>query len=325
MIETICNRILSGGQITPEEAYTITDAISQDTTGTKRNQLYVAAEKITHHFGKPQFESCSIVNARSGRCPENCKWCAQSAHFKTSCEVYDLIDENECLEVARHNAINGVHRFSMVTSGKMAGKGIIDNVCSMLRKVKEKTGIKVCASLGLITETQMRKLRDCGVDRYHCNLETAPSHFKKLCTTHTIEDKLNTIRIAHELGLQVCSGGIIGMGETQRQRTEFALALLQAKPVSIPINILCPIPGTPLENMESITEQEILDTVAIMRLIHPTVEMRFAGGRHKMSRETQLKAMKLGINAGITGDLLTTTGSTIASDKQLVKEAGMEF
>lgn len=161
--------------------------------------------------------------------------------------------------------------------------------------------------------------------RYHCNLETAPSHFATLCSTHTIADKLATISAAREAGLDICSGGIIGMGETPRQRVEFALALLEAKPVSIPINILMPIPGTPLEQSAPISEDEILTVVAIFRMIHPRAVIRFAGGRSSISRATQLEALRIGVTGAIVGDMLTTVGSTVASDRELAAEAGLDF
>ena len=195
----------------------------------------------------------------------------------------------------------------------------------MLSEIRRDVGIEVCASMGLLGRDELQQLKDAGVKRYHCNLETAPSHFATLCTTHTIDDKLATIHAAHSLGMEVCSGGIIGMGETMRQRVEFALTLRKAQPVSIPVNVLSPIPGTPLGDTPLISEDEILDSVAIIRLIHPTVQIRFAGGRARMSKEAQLQAMRIAVNSGIVGDLLTTIGSSIAEDKELAREAGYKF
>ena len=194
-----------------------------------------------------------------------------------------------------------------------------------LAEVRERYGLDTCASLGLLGREELQRLRDAGVRRYHCNLETAPSFFPSLCTTHTIADKLTTIRTARELGLEVCSGGIIGMGESMRQRAELALALREAEPVSIPLNILCPIPGTPLEHAKPLTEREVLHTVAVFRMVHPRVQLRFAGGRDRLSREGQLRAMRIGVNGAIVGDLLTTVGSTVAEDRRLTAEAGYEF
>ncbi len=318
VIKELKDKVLAGGRLTREEADRLA-AVAD------REAVWTAAEEITQAMCPRQFDSCSIVNARSGKCSENCKWCAQSAHYSTGCQTYDIIDDEECMAEARHNHSKGVKRFSLVASGRAVRGKAFDHICSMLRRVKDEVGISTCASLGLIGRDELQALWDAGVRRYHCNLETAPSHFATLCSTHTIDDKLATIRAAREIGFEVCSGGIIGMGETPEQRLEFAFTLREADPASIPVNILCPIPGTPLESAAPLTEEEFLDTVALMRFVHPTVQIRFAGGRSKMSRETQLRAMRIAVNGGVVGDLLTTVGSKIDDDRQLTSEAGYEF
>lgn len=313
--------VLSGESLSDDTLYAISEIDSEE--GVK--SLLDAAETITLRLAGRKFDLCSIVNARSGRCSEDCKWCAQSGHHHTGCATYDIVDHDEALAEARHNAANGVHRFSLVASGRAVKGRALQQMCRILEQAKNETGISTCASLGLIGDEEFRQLRDCGVTRYHCNLETAPSHFATLCTTHTIEDKLATIEAAHRAGLEVCSGGILGMGENRRQRMEFAITLRRARPVSIPVNLLCPIAGTPLENMQLISDREIVIAVAMLRFAHPTTEIRFAGGRERLSRATLLECMRAGINGGITGDLLTTTGSTIASDKQLAADAQYEL
>lgn len=316
-IEALRDKVLAGGSITEEEAYSLVGADSR--------VLRDAAAEITRRFNSPRFDSCSIVNARSGRCSENCKWCAQSAHYNTRCDEYPLIDHDECINAARHNASKGVKRFSLVTSGRKLTGNALRHVCALLKEAREETGISTCASLGLLDRDELKLLWDAGVRRYHCNLETAPSYFPKLCTTHTMEQKIETIRAAKDIGFQICSGGIIGMGETAAQRVELALKLREVEPQSIPVNVLCPIPGTPLEHAEPISEDEIIDTVAMFRFIHPGVQLRFGGGRKRLSRESQLEIMRVGMNGGITGDLLTTVGSTIDEDKKLVSDAGYRF
>lgn len=313
----IKDRIIGGGVITSAEAYSLLDA--------DFDALCNAAADITAALCSDEFDSCSIINARSGRCPENCKWCAQSAHWATGCDTYPIIPEEECMTLARYNAAKGIRRFSLVTSGKAAKGKSLDAICSMLRRVTDETPMLTCASLGLLDLDDLRKVRQAGAVRYHCNLETAPSFFPALCSTHTHDDKIATIRAAREAGLEICSGGIIGMGETPCQRVEFALALRDIEPVSIPINILIPIPGTPLADTPPLTEQEILTTIAIFRFVHPSIHLRFAGGRQKLSTEGQLRAMKIGINGGIVGDMLTTLGSTIDADKALITKAGYKF
>lgn len=313
----IKDRIIGGGVITSAEAYSLLDA--------DFDALCNAAADITTALCSDEFDSCSIINARSGRCPENCKWCAQSSHWTTGCDTYPIIPEEECMTLARYNAAKGIRRFSLVTSGKAAKGKSLDAICSMLRRVTDETPMLTCASLGLLDLDDLRKVRQAGAVRYHCNLETAPSFFPALCSTHTHDDKIATIRAAREAGLEICSGGIIGMGETPRQRVEFALALRDIGPVSIPINILIPIPGTPLADTPPLTEQEILTTIAIFRFVHPSIHLRFAGGRQKLSTGGQLRAMKIGINGGIVGDMLTTLGSTIDNDKALIAKAGYKF
>ncbi len=314
-IEEIRDRVLGGGEVTEEEAYALAE--HPDKEG-----LYEAASQITRHFGKPEFQPCSIINARSGNCSEDCKWCAQSCHFRTAAQKYPVVKEEETLQLALHNERAGVKRFSQVASGKAVKGKDLEQICANFRVLRERTNLGLCASLGLVDGEAIEKLREAGATRYHCNLETAPSYFPSLCSTHTIEDKLNTIRAAHEAGLEVCSGGIIGMGETRQQRVEFALTLRKAKPVSIPINLLNPIKGTPLENAKPLSDEEILTTVAIFRFVHPKVELRFAGGRAQMSRDLQLRAMRIGINSAIMGDMLTTVGSDMEDDRRLIAEAG---
>ncbi len=314
IITKLKNKVLAGDSLTEEEAYQLAECDSQ--------ALREAAAEVTAHFGKPVFESCSIINARSGNCPENCKWCAQSGHFHTNADVYPIVEEGRCLEEAHYNDRKGVKRFSLVTSGRSTKGKALAEVCRLCSMIAKDTNMQVCASLGLLNKEELQQLWDSGVHRYHCNLETAPSHFATLCTTHTIDDKLRTIAWAREIGFQICSGGIIGMGETRRQRVEFALKLREAHPQSIPINLLNPIPGTPLENTPLISEDEVLDTIAIFRLVHPQVELRFAGGRERLSRECLRQAIRIGMNGAIVGDLLTTIGSKIDADKALWAEHG---
>lgn len=316
-LQQLKEKILSGGELDESEAYALLDFDPAD--------LRRAAMEVTEAFCAKVFEPCSIINARSGRCPENCKWCAQSAHYPTTCDTYDIVDYDECMAAARDNHSKGVKRFSLVASGRSVKGKAFERMCEMLRDIRDNVGIATCASLGLLDADQLKALKSAGVNRYHCNLETAPSHFGTLCSTHSIDDKLATIRAAHEAGMEVCSGGIIGMGETRRQRVEFALLLRRARPVSIPVNILQPIPGTPLQDSPLIGEDEILETLAIMRLIHPRVHIRFAGGRARLSSEAQTEAVRIAVNSAIVGDMLTTLGSTIADDREMVARAGYAF
>lgn len=314
MIGKLKDKILAGEDITDDEVLALSDQAGN-------NDLRKAAMEITTKLVSKDFDTCSIINARSGRCPEDCKWCAQSAHYNTDCKAYDFVDEALCMREARRNKESGIKRFSLVTSGKAVSGPHLDKICHILQKVKQEVGIYTCASLGLLNREELMQLWHSGVRRYHCNLECAPSYFGKLCTTHTIEDKIRTIETARDIGFEICSGGIIGMGESARQRAELAVALRRVSPHSIPVNILTPIKGTPLENVKAISADEIIDALAIFRFAHPKAQIRFAGGRSRLNRAQQLEAMAVAVNGGVVGNLLTTVGSTVDDDKKLINDS----
>ena len=289
----------------------------------RREELRERAHKTTERCVEKRFDFCSIINARCGRCSENCKWCAQSAHWKTGCETYGWVGTEACVKAAKEAEANGADRIGIVTSGRCLSHEDVDNVCAALKAMHAAVpDIGLCASLGLLSENDLRKLKAAGLQRVHCNIEAAPSLFPQLCTTHTTADKLATIHAAKRLGFQICCGGIIGMGETDEQLVEFAFALKEIAPDSIPVNVLHPIEGTPLYERGVLDPERVVDSVAVLRLVNPSTPLRFAGGRRDMSDETAAKCIYVGMSAGIAGPLLTTPGADFDDDRSLAVRAG---
>ena len=290
-----------------------------------RKELYELAHRTTRKYLGNRFDSCSIINAKSGNCSENCKWCSQSVFSRCNIEKYPLVSVDRAVKEGLYNSSFGIKRFSLVTSGKRVSKKEIDEICKIVKTLNDTGKIIPCVSLGLIDEEDMFKLAEAGATRYHCNMESSPSYFGELCTTHTQEEKIKTLKAAEKAGLSLCSGGIIGMGETMVDRIELALLLRDLNIKSIPINFLNPIKGTPLQDAKPLTEDEILTTIAIFRLINPTAFLRFAGGRALISKEIQEKALYIGINSAIMGDMLTTLGNSARNDIAMFKAAGYKW
>lgn len=314
-VTTLKDKVLQGGEITPSEALWLLKEAP-------KAALYQAAQEITEQKAAKAFDMCSIINAKSGKCSENCKWCSQSAFHHTSTQAHGLVNPVECLSQAQYNENKGVHRFSLVTSGRKPLASEMDQLVRTVRYLKGKSKIELCASLGLATEAELQELYAAGIQRYHCNMETAPSYFGELCSTHTQEEKRATLLAARKVGMDICCGGIIGMGETLEQRIEFAYFLKELDVKSIPINLLQAIKGTPLEAASPLSEDDALSTFAVFRFVHPTAYLRFAGGRSQLSKDALKQALRLGMNAAVVGDLLTTIGSKIDEDKAMIAEVG---
>lgn len=314
MINDVKSRVLAGNDITADEAFELSQT-------SELEALYAAADEIRIHFMGDKVDLCSIMNARSGRCSEDCKWCSQSRHFKTGVSEYDLVSTESAVNLAQEYHKLNVGHFSLVTSGRALKSKQVDRVCDIYASIRSECDISLCASMGLLRTPELQKLKEVGVGRYHCNIETAPSHFNKLCTTHTIEDKQRTIREAQALGMKICSGGIWGMGETMQQRIEMAFVLREMQVDSIPINILNPIEGTPLKNASPLDDDEILISYALFRFINPTAHIRFAGGR-SLILHIQEKALRLGVSAMMVGDYLTTLGADVDKDNEMLSRLG---
>jgi len=284
--------------------------------------LMAYASEVRDYFKGKNISLCSIVNAKSGLCPENCKFCAQSAHYVTRAEVYPLMTKENILERAKEAKESGVGMFSIVTSGtRIEGedewKEIEEAIVGMVA-----LGIKPCASIGMLDSERAKRLKDVGLFRYHHNLETARSNFDNICSTHDYDDDIETVKNAKNAGLSVCSGGIIGLGETMEQRIEMAYTLKELDVDSVPINILNPIEGTPLNSAEPLSPLEILITIALYRFILPDKDIKLCGGKEKNLRQLLPFAIEAGCNSLMTGNYLTTLGRNAAKDIEMIIDLG---
>ena len=314
-INELADKIINDGyRITREDDLSIFLTCDLD-------ELLQGADRIRAVICGDKVDLCTIVNGRSGRCGEDCKFCAQSMHHNTGCKQYEFLDEDEIVALAKSNESELVDRYSIVTSGKSLTGDSFEKVIKAFERLRKECRMDLCASLGFLTDEQFRRLVETGVSSYHANIETSRRYFPSICTTHTYEDKIDNIRRAQEAGLCVCSGGIIGMGESWEDRLDMAVSLAELGIESIPINALMPIAGTPLENMPQLTEDEILRTVAFFRFINPTANIRLAAGRAIMENNGE-RAFSGGASATITGNMLTTSSSTIRSDREMLERMG---
>lgn len=286
-------------------------------------QLCEGADRIRRTLCGTSADLCTIVNGLSGRCGEDCKFCAQSCHYSTDAEEYPFLSTEKIMEEGMRNESLGIDRYSIVTAGRSLKGDDLEKALIAYEKLHCETELKLCASHGLQTVEEFKRMKEAGVERCHCNIETSRGYFPKVCTTHTYDDKIENIKKAQAAGLDVCSGGIIGMGESWKDRIDMALSLAELGIGSIPLNILRPIPGTPFENIEAISNEDVRRTVAIFRYINPEAQIRMAAGRGQFA-DGGACLFRGGANAAITGDMLTTTGTGIASDIEMFKKLGYE-
>lgn len=315
VLETLYEKVISGGQITKEDALWL---YSQSL-----EELCEKADALRQHFCANQFDICTIINGKNGNCSENCKFCAQSAHNHTGTCEYPLLPADEIVKQGKINHEQGVLRYSIVTSGKCLSDFEVDEMCKAIKRICKEVGISVCISFGLLNEVQYRRLKNAGVTRVHNNLETSRSYFPNICTTHTFDDKIMAIKAAQAVGLTICSGGIIGLGETLEDRIDMALTLRELGIKSVPINMLNPILGTPLEHNQKLTTEDMRRIVAVYRFILPDASIRLAGGRGLLLDKGE-SCFISGANATISGDMLTTSGITTKTDMKLLEKLGYE-
>ncbi len=291
-------------------------------TNTPLKTLLEAAKQKRKQIASNTVEFCAIINARSGRCSENCKFCSQSIHYQTKINSYPTLSKEKVVESAKAAYQNGAKRFSLVTSGRELTQNLFDQLYPIYQTLQKELPLQLCASHGFISETMAQQLKEAGVSRYHHNLETGPQYYSQICTTHSYQERILTLKAARAAGLSCCSGGIWGMNETVEQRLAMAFELKKLAVDSVPINILTPIQGTPLEKAKPLSDEEILKSIALYRLILPSQRIRIAGGRSRMSRELQTEALQCGVDALMIGNYLTTTGLEPESDLQLLKQNG---
>lgn len=320
-VKQIFDKALTGEGITFSEANIL---INSELTSLE--ELIKTSNILTSRSFGNRISMCAIYPAKVGQCSGDCAFCAQSSHH--SCDVVPVnvseLSENKIVKNAKKLCSIGVKRYSLVTSGERLTEKEFDRILHIFKRLSEETEIGLCASLGSLTIDRAVKLKNVGVTRYHHNIETSSSYFPKICSTHSYDDKIETIEIARQIGMEICSGGIIAMGETPRQRIEMAFELKDLDVDCIPINILNPIKGTKLENQRELTTDEIIRTIAVFRLIMPNKALRFAGGREKALGADEYKGYKAGINSMIVGNYLTTNGKDLKEAIHILEASGFE-
>lgn len=315
----MADKTIAGGELTFDDAVQLAACDGLDLL-----QLLVEAGRIRDHFMGNRVTLCSIINAKSGRCPENCAFCAQSAHHDTGVAEYALVDEEELVRCAKGAESVGSSCYGIITSGTTISKGEeLDRICASLRRIRSETSINPSCSLGIIDYETACILRDAGMQTYHHNLETARSFFPNICSTHDYEEDVETVRVAKKAGLAVCSGGIFGLGESMEQRIELALTLRELKVDSVPVNFLDPVEGTRLSDAKFLTPLECLKTIAICRFLLSDRQIKVCGGRERNLRELQSWIFMAGASGMMTGNYLTKLGRDSQADLQMVADLGL--
>jgi biotin synthase len=318
MINELESKVLSGFQLTKSDASILAKTATEALPG-----LFSAAERIRKTFIGDSSDLCTIINAKSGACPEDCAYCAQSSTSKSETEIFPFIGSNAILAKAREAKRSGVRRFSIVTSGRKPGIKELKEISVTIEEMR-KVGIGTCASLGLLNKEELGYLKDHGLQRYHNNLETSERFFPFICSTHRFSDKIETIEAAGAVGLSICAGGIFGMGETWQDRIDLAFTVRQLNADSVPINFLNPIKGTSLDHLSCLSVDEALKVISLVRFILPEKEIRICGGRIQTLGDFHAMIFKAGADSVMTGNYLVTTGRTFEDDLQMLKEEGLK-
>lgn len=292
-------------------------------SGQELFELFVSANRIRTKFRGNNVDLCSIINAKSGACPEDCSFCAQSSHSKTNIQVYPLENREKIINAAESAKKNRARRFCIVTSGKRPSGKELRQICRFISEIRE-TGMLPCATLGMLNREELDQLRSAGLDRYHHNLETSEAFFSEICSTHTYADKIRTIEAAKSLGLSVCSGGIFGLGESWDDRIDMAFALKELEIDSVPVNFFTPVKGTRLGCREMLNPADALKIIAIYRLIMPDRQIRVCAGRAATLRDLHSHIFLAGADGILIGNYLTTQGRDPEADLLMIRDMGLE-
>ena len=322
LILSVGQKILNGGSVTKSEALHLAQA-----TGADIYVLAGIASKIREKYKGDKADLCSIINGKSGNCSQDCKFCSQSSFHDCAIDTYPLLDEDTIVKSAHSMEQSGAHRFAIVISGPGVSEHDPDflTILRIIRRIKRETNLQLCASLGELTGEAAKMLKDAGLLRYHHNLETSEDFFPKIVTTHTYQDRVRTVRLATMAGMETCCGGIVGLGETMKQRIDLAFALYDLQVDSVPVNVLNPVPGTSFEDIPPLHPLEIIRTFALFRYILPGADIRYAGGREKNLRDLQSIGLMAGLNGMMVGNYLTTTGRSITEDLQMLDDMGFSY
>ncbi|MEI6306351.1 MAG: biotin synthase BioB [Deltaproteobacteria bacterium] len=315
-INRCSDAVISGEQLSGEDAQRL-----GTTEGSELYLLFAEAGRIRDKYVGSSVTLCSIINAKSGKCPENCAFCAQSAHHETAVASYPLVSEDEMVECAKKAEANGASGYGIITSGTGIGKGAeLDKICATLRRIKRETDINPSCSLGIMDYETALVLKEAGMVTYHHNLETSRSFFPNICSTHDYEQDVETIRAAKRAGVKVCSGGIFGLGENFDQRVEMAITLRELEVDAIPVNFLDPVDGTRLANADFLTSMECLKTIAVYRFLLPERQIKVCGGRDRNLRELQSWIFMAGASGMMTGNYLTKAGRDPQTDRKMIAD-----
>ena len=319
LIDKMVHTALKGESISYEQALQL-----ESLTREELDYLFIGTDRIRDQFKGKDVKICSIVNAKSGRCVEDCSFCAQSSSFKTDSPEYELMDVEEIVAAAKEAEAFGSNEFSIVASGtSLDDRKELDRVIEAIKRIKAETQLETCCSLGLMPLEHLKELKEAGLDRCHHNLETAKSHFDKIVSTHTYEDEVNAVQNAKEAGLKVCVGGIFGMGESFAQRAELAFSIRELDTQSFPVNFLKPIEGTALDHLEPMPHYEALRTIALLRLVLPDIDLFVCGGREEVLAGQQEQLFSAGANGILGGNYLTTKGQDPKRDIEMIENLGL--